>query len=62
MNKDGNDMLLEVKGKCKPPTDPKKPTENQLKVGLAFGGMGSDTVKSWTNVWLKSDLTALKSA
>lgn len=57
LNKDGTETELEVSAKCNPGAQDYDVTAN-----LALGGFGNDTVKSWTNLEVNTDLKALKEA
>ena len=57
LNKDGQETQIEVKSKCNPSGQ-----DYDVTAKLALGGFGNDSVKSWTNLELTSDLKSLTEA
>ena len=57
LNKDGTETGIEVNSKCNPPDQ-----KYDVTFSLALGGYGNDTVKSWTNFEVNSDLKTLQEA
>jgi len=59
-NKDGQETTLEIQGTCNPAAA--KGADCDVQAKLALGGVGSDTVKSWTHVEVCTDLKTLHKA
>ena len=60
LNKDGTETQLKVVSSCNPAG--KSGADCDVKAKLSLGGFGNDTVKSWTDVEVTSDLKTLKKA
>ena len=57
LNKDGQNVNIRVKGTCNPAG--KKGADCDVEGKISFGGFGSDTVKSWTEIEACTDLKTL---